>query len=152
MTPARYPSMVRRLHWITVGLFVWQWSSRSLAKQMPKDAELVFHLDGLHTIGGLLILIMALIRLIVRARQGSPDWPQSMGRLQRRAATLVHGALYATMIALPMTGLAATRVPTFATLHAALGWVALCIIAIHVGAALWHRIVHRDTVLNRIAW
>jgi cytochrome b561 len=152
MKTDRYPSIVRRLHWITVGLFLWQWLSRNLARRMPENAELVFHLDGLHTIGGVLILLMALTRLLVRARYGSPGWPDGVGRFPRIAATFVHGALYAIMIALPLTGLAAAQAQGFATAHTALSWIALGIIAMHVAAALWHRIVRQDTVFNRIAW
>lgn len=152
MSSDRYPLLVRRLHWITAGIFVWQWVSRGLAKQLPEDSGLVFHLQGLHTAGGVVILALAVTRIVVRVRQGSPSWPIGMGRLQRCSAALVHGALYAIMIVQPLIGLAAVRSPAFTTVHVALGWTALGLIAAHAGAALWHRLVARDAAFDRIAW
>lgn len=152
MSSGRYPVLVRRLHWLTVGLFVWQWLSRGLAAQLPGDSALAFHLHGLHTVGGVLILVLAATRLAVRFRQGSPGWPNGLTRLQRRAATVVHGILYAIMFLQPLIGLAAVQNPAFAAAHVALGWIALGMIAVHAGAALWHRLVARDAVFSRIAW
>lgn len=152
MSTGVYPAWVRRIHWITVGLFIFQWLSRSWADGLPEDSELAFHLNGLHTIGGLAILVLAATRLVLRWRQGSPGWPIGMGRWQRAAAAAVHGALYVIMLTQPLVGLAAVRIPSFATVHIVLAWAALGLIALHVGVALWHEWVAKDRVFRRIRW
>lgn len=36
--------------------------------------------------------------------------------------------------------------------HSALAWVLLALIGMHIGAALFHRFVRKDNVLQRITW
>jgi cytochrome b561 len=96
----------------------------------------------------------------------------AMPAWQRTAAQVVHGLLYACMIAMPLTGLAGsmfTRYPIrffgvvlplwqrdwpaakqlMSDVHAVLAWTFAVLIALHVAAALWHW-WRRDPVATRM--
>lgn len=120
------------------------------------------------------LLALAVVRLAWRAWQPPPPLPASVGGLQRRAAALGHGTLYAFLLALPLSGwllssAAAYSVSWFnlfafpdliapgegaeallARIHSWLGeglfWVALG----HLAVALWHHFVDADGVLMRM--
>jgi len=127
-----------------------------------------------HKSVGLLILALLALRLLWRLSHRAPELPWEMPLWERAGAHLSHFLLYALMIALPLTGwviASASNVPfrifwtiplpaitapdkavedLFATIH---GWLvtllALVLIA-HIGAALRHHYVKRDTVLSRM--
>lgn len=146
----RYDRVARTLHWVTVALFAWQFASRLWWRSLPEGAPLAFHLAGLHTIGGLAVFALAAARLAWRLRHPPPPWPESMTRWHRRAAYSVHMLLYLMMLSLPILGLIAVRQPVIAALHGLLAWASLGLIALHVGAALWHHWALRDKVLQRM--
>jgi len=123
---------------------------------------------------GMLILALLALRLLWRLSNRAPELPAEMAAWERMGAHASHFLLYALMIALPLTGWvisSASNVPfkifwtiplpaitapdkavsdLFATIH---GWLvtllALVLIA-HIGAALRHHYVKRDTVLSRM--
>lgn len=152
MTAARYPTLLRRLHWLTAAIFVWQFASRPLATSADVDPALAYHLQGLHTLGGLLIFGCAAARLVMRSRYPQPEATRLGPPAQRVAAVVVHGALYTIMLGQPVLGFLAVRDGRFAELHVGLAWFALALIALHACAALWHRIVRRDGVFGRMRW
>lgn len=149
---ARYPAIVRRLHWLTVALFAWPYVSRALSSTVAPESELAFHLSGLHTIGGLLILTFAITRIGARLRYTLPPLPATLGDLKRRAALAMHVLLYALMLAQPLLGFLAVRSPEAALAHALMAWAGLTLIGLHVAAALSHRFIARDTVFERVRW
>ena len=61
-------------------------------------------LVSIHKPLGILILILALIRLVVRLRYGAPPLPLDLPEPMKLAAYLSHYALYALMIAMPLIG------------------------------------------------
>ena len=61
-------------------------------------------LVNIHKPLGILILILALIRLVVRWRYGAPPLPLDLPEPMKLAAYLSHYALYALMIAMPLIG------------------------------------------------
>ena len=61
-------------------------------------------LVNIHKPLGILILILALIRLVVRLRYGAPPLPLDLPEPMKLAAYLSHYALYALMIAMPLIG------------------------------------------------
>ncbi len=58
----------------------------------------------IHKTLGIVILLLALIRLGVRLRSGAPPLPRDLPAPMKLAAHLSHYALYALMIALPLIG------------------------------------------------
>src|SRR5882762_5910590 len=128
----------------------------------PTKIELFFW----HKSTGTLILALVALRLLWRLASSAPLLPPGMAAWERAAARLSHVLLYTLMIALPVTGwivnsasnipfrifwlipLPAIVAPDERTAELA-ALVALVLVA-HVGAALWHHYVKRDTVLTRM--
>jgi cytochrome b561 len=123
---------------------------------------------------GLLILALLALRLLWRLSHRAPELPWEMPLWERAAAHLSHFLLYALMIALPLTGwviASASNVPfrifwtiplpaitapdksvsdLFATVHGWLVTLLALVLVAHIGAALRHHYVKRDTVLSRM--
>lgn len=105
-----------------------------------------------HIIVGVLVLALVLWRLLVRLTRGAPEAPDASPAMML-AAKVGHWALYAFMIGLPVTGLAAWfgGIDAAAELHEgplkALLWV---LIAGHVVMALYHQFVLKDGLLDRM--
>jgi len=127
-----------------------------------------------HKSTGMLILALLALRLLWRLSSRVPALPAEMAAWERMGAHLSHFLLYALMIALPLTGwviASASNVPfrifwtlplpaiaapdkavadLFASVH---GWLVALLAAVlfaHIGAALRHHYVKRDSVLTRM--
>jgi len=169
---ARYDAVAMSFHWgmalIILGLWVVGQGIGALPRG-PERSELI----GLHATLGGLVLVLTLARLgwrMVRRPPGSlPGW----SRFERQAAALVHGLLYALMLAMPLVGLLMAQsgghavtlfgfhLPVlvepdeayremFAYEHQALGLALVLLVLGHVGAALRHHLVRKDDTLRRM--
>jgi cytochrome b561 len=138
---------------------------------MPKYLTLV----SIHKPLGIAILVLALIRLVVRLRYGTPPLPPDLPEPMKLAAYLSHYALYILMIGMPLIGWAMLSaaaypvvlygsvhlpaiLPQSDSLHAVL-WNAhfylafafFALILMHIAAALFHALVRRDGVFEAMA-
>src|ERR1700761_2908052 len=98
----RFTPLQRALHWIMAVcilamLFIGVGMVTTIA---PEYLTLV----GVHKPLGILILILALIRLVVRLAYGAPPLPADLPESMKLAAYLSHYALYALMICMPLIG------------------------------------------------
>ncbi len=169
----RFTPVQRLLHWvmavcILAMLFIGVGMESTV---MPKYLTLV----AIHKPLGIAILVLALLRLAVRLRSGTPPLPLDLPEPMKLAAHLSHYVLYALMIAMPLIGWAMLSaaeypvvlygslylpaiVPQSDHLHAAL-WAAhyylafalFALILLHVAAALFHLLVRRDGVFQQMA-
>ena len=169
----RFTPLQRLLHWLMAAcilamLFI---GVGMVSTIEPKYLTLV----AIHKPLGLAILVLALIRLVVRLRNGAPPLPADLPAPMRLGAQLSHYALYGAMIAMPLIGWAMLSaapypivlfaglqlppiVPQGEALHALL-WAAhvylafafFALILMHVGAALFHALVRRDGVFEAMA-
>lgn len=169
-TPTRYGSVSRFLHWLIAVLVIWQ-----LLKLGDRISE------GEHWIGqtlvpwhlsiGTLILLLAIARLAwsLRQRGHRPQPPAGSNALAVRGG---HFLLYATLLALPITGtlylvgngyglkaFGLQLIPTGDKLpwaiavgewHSPIAWLLLILAIGHIGMALIHHFVKRDDVLRRM--
>jgi cytochrome b561 len=127
-----------------------------------------------HKSTGMLILALLALRLLWRLANRAPALPANMAAWERGAAHASHFLLYALMIALPVTGWvisSASNVPfrifwaiplpaivapdkavadSFSTVHGWLVTLLALVLVAHIGAALRHHFVRRDTVLTRM--
>jgi cytochrome b561 len=170
MKPARFHPWLRALHWLMAVLVLAQllaglWLTHSVTSERS-------WLLRLHVTVGLGILILVPIRVLVRLSRPAPAFPTSMPKLEIYAAQGASVALYALMLALPLTGLSMSsyaRYPvvasfglglprftdhdlaSFSLLRECHGWLALALVAIlfaHVAGVLVHAVVWRDRVLS----
>ncbi|PWE17596.1 cytochrome B [Marinicauda salina] len=130
-----------------------------------------------HKTIGLTILVLSLGRLAWRLGHKPPALPAAMPGWERLAARFTHVAFYAIMIGAPIAGYVAAssygegfpilafnavelpKLPVPRTedfheaagsIHGAVGWVILVLLAVHAGAAFKHHFVDRDGVLTRM--
>jgi cytochrome b561 len=166
-----YDAVARTLHWLTVLLvavqFVIGWTMPDVHKDTQPVNVIAWHLG----VGATLVAVMAM-RVIWR----STHWPMpaELPPLLSVVARITHVLLYATLVAVPLLGWmnASSRgwtvrllgiVPypalsepgsTFGhemgDVHGILAWVLFALIGLHVVAALFHRFVLKDHVLQRM--
>lgn len=143
------------LHWLTAALVVAQVvfheSIVAAWDKIGQGAPLVFDpLVQAHVLGGIAVLGLVAWRLALRFRRAVP--PAAGPVWMRRAAALGHVALYATLIGLGVSGVAAWfgGLEAGAEVHEALKPVLLLLVAGHVAAACWHHFVRKDGTLARM--
>jgi cytochrome b561 len=172
--PARHFSpLARLLHWtmaalILAMLFI---GVAMVATVSHAHATLI----ALHRPLGIALLVLALIRVVVRLKNGTPALPDDMPALQRFAAKASHRVLYGFFIAMPVIGWAMLsaggypvtlfgawhlpailpqNVDLFALLRALHTWLAFALFATvlaHIAAALFHGLIRRDGVFSSMA-
>jgi cytochrome b561 len=169
----RYGVVARTLHW-TVAVLIVCAVGLGLTVASLDSGETQDVLFAIHKSVGLTILLLMCARALWRAGHPSPPLPTSMPRWQHWAAHATHGLLYAVAVVLPVSGYVAVAargretlflglwavprwVPldrslahTAETVHVASQYVLYALILGHVGAALYHRFVVRDDILQRM--
>ena len=162
----------RALHWaMALGLFGALGLGTYLARTEPSLGTLWLY--GLHKTVGICLLALVLLRLAWH-RISPPPAPLPAPDWQRRAARASHLTLYALMVAVPLSGWAASSatgidsvifgrwvLPPIApaseavdrigfALHGALTKAMMALVILHAGAALWHHLSRRDATLRRM--
>jgi cytochrome b561 len=132
-------------------------------------------LVSIHKPLGIAILVLALIRLVLRLRDGAPALPANLPEPMKLAAHLSHVVLYLLMIGMPLIGWAMMSsadypvvlfpgvhlpsiLPLSASLHTLLwnahfylAFALFALILLHVAAALYHALVRNDGVFETMA-
>ena len=142
------------LHWLTVIAVFIAWIGhdgmeaawRALARGGTADQPVV------HIVAGLTVLVLTLVRIVLRLRHGAPDLPEDLPPVVRWSSIAAHTGLYLLLILMPASGAAAwflgQKVPAEA--HGLMFNIFALLIFAHIGAALWHRFVRRDGVMQRM--
>jgi cytochrome b561 len=167
-----YGPVARALHWLVFVLMAAQvtigWSMPHIRRGTPQEGLVDWHLS----LGAVLILVV-IVRLLWRLKHPTP-LTTTMAPWERKIAKITHQLLYALLLILPVLGWAAAGyfgytvrlfgiipLPALADrtmewaheagdIHAALTWVLLGLVALHVLGALWHYFVRHDRVLQRM--
>jgi cytochrome b561 len=90
------------LHWIVAALMLCNVALGLYAQIAPEDW--VRPLIDAHKSIGITVLGLAVLRLSWRLAHTPPPFPAKYRTWERRAAEIAHGALYAIMFALPLSG------------------------------------------------
>jgi cytochrome b561 len=171
--PPRYHRVAILLHWAAAALIV---AAAGLALTMTglplSPSKLRYY--AWHKWIGITIFLVTAVRLAWRAFAPPPPFPPSMPAGQALAARLVHFALYALMLAIPLSGWlysSATGVSVsylnlvplpnlvakeravaalLLVLHQSLNVTLAVLVGIHVAAAAKHQWIDRDGVLSRM--
>jgi superoxide oxidase len=162
------------LHWLTVLLVIVQFTSAWLSEAVGHETSFAAAILATHRTSGMLTWIVGLVRLVWRHRFAYlPPFPQSMPKLQQSLAKANEYGLYALLFLQPITGLGNVLfhgrpfqmliwvVPALLEPNPAIGSLFveahefgakafLALIGLHAGAALFHRLVLRDGVLQRM--
>ena len=174
-----YDAVAKALHWIIVGLLIVQYTIAFLMPHVGRDTK-PEGLVGLHlSFGGVLILLV-LLRVAWRLLRGAPPPPVGLPAWQLVGSRYVHYLLYLLIIAIPILGWTnasyrgwnisvfgivplphlvparnAAPAGSFSwgwtgDIHTYTSYVLLAIAGLHILAALYHRFVLRDRVLDRM--
>ncbi len=145
------------LHWLVFVLVALQFVFNDFIKEAwisyVKTGDFQFNLlIAGHVIGGTVILLLILWRLVLRKTRGVPPLPEDESPAQRAVAAGTQHTLYLLLILMPVSGLLAWfgDVQSAASVHYYLKFAVLFLVALHVGAALYHQYVLRDGVLNKM--
>lgn len=111
--PTRYAAVTRLLHWVVaimvlatlpVGYFM-------LQDSLPRDLRNTLFI--LHKNGGVIILLLVLLRLGWRAYRPAPPLPDNVPQLQARVARLAHAGLYGLLLVMAISGYIRVRAGGF---------------------------------------
>jgi cytochrome b561 len=166
-----YDGVARFLHWIVVLLiaaqFVIGWTMPDVHRDTKPEGLIAWHLG----VGAALIAAMA-ARIVWRLTHRPP--PGTLSPALSMISRITHFLLYAALVIVPLLGWAnassrgwAVRLlgvlnlpaltPAGSTaghaagdIHGVLAWALFALIVMHVAAALFHRFVLKDRVLQRM--
>ncbi|CAL76637.1 putative cytochrome b561 family protein [Bradyrhizobium sp. ORS 278] len=99
-----YDPLLRRIHWATAVLFIAAMLIGLYCGLQPAGTSPRRELLEIHKSLGITLFVLAIVRLIVRARSTAPDAPATFGRMVRALSQLNHWALYALLLVMPVTG------------------------------------------------
>ncbi|HLX13921.1 MAG TPA: cytochrome b/b6 domain-containing protein [Bradyrhizobium sp.] len=170
----RFDQISIALHWLTVLLVLSQFTTAWFREAIDHNTSLAAAILATHRGTGLLTWVVGLVRLVWRHNFAYlPPFPRSMSKLQQTISTANEYGLYALLFIQPITGLGRVlfrgepfdvfiwKVPALfesddairhflAEAHEFGAKALLLLIALHAGAALFHRLVLRDGVLQRM--
>lgn len=170
----RFSGALVALHWATLLLVAAAYACIELRELYPKGSDPREMLKAWHYVLGMSVLLLTALRIAMAAVGGAhPSVHPVLPRWQRAAATVIHAALYAFLVAMPLLGwwalslkgdavsLAGLELPSIAATdrdfaktvqgwHATLGLAGYWIIGLHAAAALFHHYVQRDDTLRRM--
>jgi cytochrome b561 len=111
--PASWSRAQRLLHWAIAALVLLGAPMGVYMVALPfRQLLLKFLLYQLHKTIGITVFLFALGQLALHWRRGRPDWDAGLPEWQRRAAVVVHAALFGLLCATPILGyLTATTAP-----------------------------------------
>jgi cytochrome b561 len=128
---------------------------------------------NLHKSLGITVLALILVRVYIRLSKGHPAFPSTMKAWEAKLADLVHKGLYVLMVAMPLTGFVMAiyskygiswfglhLIPgvdnagirdIFKEAHETIAVILIILIALHVAAAIKHKVVDKDEVMSRMS-
>jgi cytochrome b561 len=167
---SRYHPLLVVLHWILAVLVIAALALGALVMaKIPNTDPMKVEALRSHLIGGTLILVLMLARLVLRLRTEHPAAASARHPLLDRIAWVSHRLLYVAAIGMPVSGLILalqSRLPwilfgggklpadfwvySFRTVHYVFSRLLMMLIALHVAGALYHTLLLRDGLLGRM--
>jgi cytochrome b561 len=167
---SRYHPLLVALHWILAVLIIAALALGALVMvKIPNSDPMKVEALRSHMIGGTLILVLMLARLVVRARSRHPPIPSAGHPLLDRLAWASHRMLYVAVLGQAISGLIMalqTDLPGIVfgggtlpadfwiypirSIHYLFSRMLMVLIALHVAGALYHTLLLRDGLLRRM--
>ena len=172
-TTDTYGALAKFLHWTIVVLIIAQYFVAEAADELPDGIEKLSLLTR-HKSLGMLVLILAVVRIGWKlANRGTPA-PVSMPAWQRRAAAASHGLLYLLILLQPLSGWAMSSAANYPVtlfgwfqfpalvapshdlhegleeLHEVLFYALAVVALLHAAAAVYHHAWMKDDTLRRM--
>lgn len=170
---SRYGSLSIGIHWLMVLLFVAVYGTMELRELFEKGSDPREAMKTWHFMLGMLVFVLVWLRLAARLSGPAPAIQPELPSLQQLSSKLLHLALYALMIGMPLIGwlilsAAGKPIPFFGLelpaligenkdlakqleeLHEVIGTTGYFLIGLHTVAALYHHYIVRDNTLTRM--
>lgn len=169
----RYNRTAIFLHWL-VGLGILGTLGLGLYMVDLPFSPAKLQIYSWHKWAGMTLLFLAVVRLAWRLSHPAPALPDTMGPLTRLAAHAGHWALYILMLAIPLSGWLMSSAQGFSvvwfgvlplpdlvaknlelgewlnSIHLILNYTLIATLIGHIGAALHHHFIKKDTVMSRM--
>jgi cytochrome b561 len=165
----RYGSVAIAMHWATAALIVVLFATGLQAAAQTDGAAKVALLQA-HVPLGIGVLLMTILRIAWRlsADRGFPHSPAQEPTWRRVLARAVHIGLYVVLVMTAISGVATVAMsqampaiiggatlPDFGAvppraLHGIMPRLMLVLLAMHIGAAVYHQFILRDRLLARM--
>lgn len=171
---ASYDPVAKSLHWLTAVLLFCQFPIAWTMPEIHRDT-VPERMINLHLSFGAVILAVMVLRLIWRVTHAAPPYEPGIPRWQIGASHALHWTLYFLLTVGPLLGwinaswrgfsvtlfgiielpkLIATRADGWrwtGDVHGTMTELpVLILVALHIGAALYHKFVRKDGVLGRM--
>ena len=120
-SPRRYSTVAIVLHWLIAALLIFEIGLGLNMEDAQGSAR--FAVFQLHKSVGITILLLVLLRIVWRFRRRPP--PLTARGWERALALVVHGAFYALLLALPISGwivVSASKIAVPTLLYGAIPW------------------------------
>lgn len=171
--PNSYNAIAKLLHWLVVVLLVVQFAVGWTMPDIHRDTKPV-DLIAWHLSVGTFILLVMLVRLAWRAVSTVPLAPADLPPLLQLVSRTTHFLLYGILMVLPVLGwinanargwtvklFGAIPLPSLVAadspwgremgdVHQIVAWVLLGAVGLHVLGALYHRLILKDSLLQRM--
>ena len=169
----RYTSTAKALHWLMALMIGGLVGLGFYMADLPLSPQKI-QLFSWHKWAGVTVFGLVWLRLVWRMVFHPPAYPQSMAAVQQAVAHGGHFALYALMLAIPLSGWLMSSAKGVQTvwfgilplpdllardkalghqleeLHSALAIGLIALVAVHIAAALYHYRVLKDDILQRM--
>lgn len=182
-----YTSTARGLHWLIALMifiqlplgFYMSYRGNEMPSVNEKGEPVKGVWDGLthfmyssHKVIGLTVLLLVVLRLLYRLTRGAPRSDPSVPPALTGVSHLVHWALYALLIAMPIIGYIAISYGNYLDVfgvhlpaiteknedlskevfewHETVAYVIIAFVTLHIVAATYHRFVRKDRVVERM--
>ncbi|HZW25400.1 MAG TPA: cytochrome b [Gallionella sp.] len=172
-TTTRYGSLTVGIHWLMLLLFIAVYGTIELRELFEKGSDPREALKTWHFMLGMLVFVLVWLRIAARLSGPTPAINPEPVVWQQLSAKLLHLALYALMIGMPISGwllLSASGkvIPFFGLelppliapdkelakqikeVHEFVGTAGYYLIGLHAAAALYHHVIKRDNTLTRM--
>lgn len=174
-TVAVYRPWARFFHWLSALLVLLTIPAALIMVTPGIDRGLQDPLFLFHKNIGVVILMLVAVRLLYRLRNPAPPLPSGVPAIQRHIAEATHWLLYGLLLAMAISGYVRVTAGGFPLemldglglprlvpqsdslaerakqIHAFLRFPLIALIALHIGAALYHAAIKRDGVFQRMA-
>ena len=172
LRPTQWSGTSKFLHWLMV-LMLFVIAVIGLTHDyFPGDLRKL--IMGWHKALGITVLVLAAARLVWNLFTPSPARIMSTPNWQHLTAQITHGLLYVLMLAMPLSGWIMSSAggrpvnyfglgelpnlvaknPALRELssewHETMFWVLLAVVIVHAGAAIYHQMVLKDGLLDRM--
>lgn len=172
----KYHIAIKIIHWLMAFIIIGLIAAGLYMEGLPDNNPIRSDLYSLHKSFGVLVLLLAFLRVVLKIKIGGPDLPGSLPLIIRNLAKLTHHMLYLFMFAVPIAGIAMSNMygypvkmfgmelpKIFSTnkdlagiahsAHWILAYILVAILVAHIAGAIKHRFFEKNPkndVLNRM--